>query len=424
MFRLAALGFSGVAMATPLPGEKDWSGYSFGQYVKDFNKSYVGENGNDRKANFEAMLHQVIEHNRQEDKTWFATINEFSDLTAAEFKAFVKGRLPHTQSWGGMKEEFKSTVDLASLPDSVDWRTKKGVVTKVKNQGQCGGCWAFSSTESLESHLAIATGQPAPVLSVQQILDCTPNPQQCGGHGGCEGATQPLAFNYTSTIGLATEYDYPYEEQTDSCRDSHMHPVAINQGYVELATNDYTALITAVATKGPVSISIAASSFSFQMYGGGVGGCGKGDYDMDHAVQLVGYGTDNGKDYWLVRNSWGKSWGEDGYIRMHRYGEGKEPCGMDEKPGDGDACKGDTKPKKYCGECGILSASSYPTGLKKVAPAPGPAPKPHKGNICRKISTKNACQKCEYENDCGFDPTHALCLSNDPDCDGTDDVIV
>jgi len=122
-----------------------------------------------------------------------------------------------------------------------------------------------------------------------------------------------------------------------------------------------------VATKGPVSISIAAGGFKFQFYGGGVlSSCN--DFVMDHAVQLVGHGTDtdSGKMYWLVRNSWGGSWGESGYMRVERFGEGAEPCGMDDKPQDGMACEGDDDPIEYCGLCGILSSSSYPTGLKKV----------------------------------------------------------
>merc|ERR1719162_2212827 len=150
-------------------------------------------------------------------------------------------------------------------------------------------------------------------------------------------------------------------------------PVAYNGNYTVLARNDYTALIDAVGNVGPVAISIAAGGSAFQFYGGRVlSDCN--DFVMDHAVQLVGYGTDGGKDYWLVRNSWGGSWGEKGYIRLQRYGDGKEPCGTDSKPQDGDACDGDTSPRTYCGECGILSASSYPTNFTSVQPAPTPAP--------------------------------------------------
>merc|ERR1719387_485147 len=135
-----------------------------------------------------------------------------------------------------------------------------------------------------------------------------------------------------------------------------------------LKVNDYASLVSAVATKGPVAISLAAGSFGWQLYGGGVlSSC---DCDMDHAVQLVGYGSDNGKDYWLVRNSWGGSWGESGYVRVQRFGDGKEPTCVDKKPQDGEACAGDTKPRTYAGLCGLMGSSSIPTGMKKVGECP------------------------------------------------------
>merc|ERR1712083_835964 len=211
---------------------------------------------------------------------------------------------------------------------------------------------------------AIQTNTAVQKLSPQQIVSCSPNPDQCGGSGGCDGSTQPLAFNYTETAGLTTEESYPYQGTTGTCQTSKIKSVGKNSGYVQLPKNNYTDLINAVATKGPVAISVAAGGFGWQIYFGGIMS-GSKNFDMDHAVQLVGYGTENGKDYWLVRNSWG-GWGEKGYIRLARYGEGKEPCGTDSTPQDGDACAGDTKPRTYCGECGILSSSSYPTGVKKA----------------------------------------------------------
>merc|ERR1712187_749930 len=236
------------------------------------------------------------------------------------------------------------------------------------NQGACGGCWAFSAAETLESHLAIATGKPAPKLSTQQLISCTPNPRHCGGTGGCGGATQPLAFNYTEAAGITTEEAYPFSGSTGTCEPSEIKPVAKNAGFTVLPSNDYTALMNAVVAKGPISISVAAGGMGWQLYGGGIMKPGRntGDYTIDHAVQLVGYGEENGVMYWLVRNSWGEDWGEDGYIRIQRFGEGKEPCGMDNRPQDGMACEGDTKPVQYCGVCGILSQSSYPTGLQPV----------------------------------------------------------
>merc|ERR1712226_1266782 len=119
----------------------------------------------------------------------------------------------------------------------------------VKDQGGCGSCWAFSAVETLESHLAIATGS-SPKLSPQQIVSCSPNPQHCGGTGGCQGSTQPLAFDYTKTAGITTESNYPYRGSTGTCDTSKIKPVAFNDGYAELATNNYTQLITAVAEKG------------------------------------------------------------------------------------------------------------------------------------------------------------------------------
>merc|ERR1719408_543356 len=141
----------------------------------------------------------------------------------------------------------------------------------------------------------------------------------------------------------------------------------MNDGFEMLETNDYTALMTAVATKGPIAISVAAGGIGWQLYGGGIyknGGALGCNMNVDHAVQLVGYGEDKDTMYWLVRNSWG-SWGEKGYMRLKRFGEGQEPCGVDKKPKDGMACDGDTDKPTYCGLCGVLSSSSYPTGLTK-----------------------------------------------------------
>lgn len=372
--RSVAVAIFASASGARLEGERDLASYTYTQYQEEF-----GKNSNDatREAIFYTNMAMIIEHNALPDKTWYANVNEFTDWTNDEFKAHRTGHSPHPQ---------QNVVELAALrqgdlPDEVDWRktdpTKQvptsGVVTKVKNQGSCGSCWAFSATETLESHLAIATGEEAPILSPQQIVSCAPNPQHCGGTGGCQGSTQPLAFNYT-VDGITTDANYPYKGSTGTCDQSKITPVASNDGYVQLETNNYTALVTAVASKGPIAISVAAGGLGWQVYGGGVYSDSAAfhpflcNYVMDHAVQLVGYGTDDksGKMFWLVRNSWGAGWGESGYIRVERHGEGKEPCGTDKKPQDGDACEGDKAPRTYCGLCGILSSSSYPTGLKKV----------------------------------------------------------
>jgi len=342
--------------AATLPGERDLTGYTWEHYMAEFSK-----NGGDQKT-FEANLALIKEHNANPDKDWHATVNHFTDMSSGEFEAYSKGRKIDAE-YGGTKSEYVPSGK--ALPDSVDWRDQ-GVVTATKDQGSCGSCWAFSAAETLESHLALATGDAVQILSPQQIVSCAPNPDKCGGSGGCDGSTQPLAFNYTSTAGITTEASYAYTQRTGTCDTSKISPVGYNSGYVELPVNDGAALMDALANTGPVAVSIAASGFKFQFYGGGVlSNCN--DFVMDHAVQAVGYGSDGGKDYWLVRNSWGASWGEGGYIRFARYAPADEPCGVDKNPADGDACAGDTTPRTYCGECGVLSSSSYPTGMTKAS---------------------------------------------------------
>lgn len=298
-------------------------------------------------------------------------VNEYADMTNEEFTAARSGKKPAAAR--PFATARLSTTKLSSLPDRLDWRETEGVVTETKNQGGCGSCWAFSATESLESMYAIATNSTAPKLSTQQMVSCSPNPDHCGGSGGCDGSTQELGYNYTQQVGLSLEKDYPYEGRTGTCETSKISAAVKHTGYEMLPMNNYTSLITAVHEKGPIAISIAAGGLGWQLYGGGIYDDKHCGFVQDHGVGLVGYGSDTvgvfkktKEDYWLVRNSWGKGWGEKGYIRIQRFGEGKEPCGMDKQPQDGSACTGDTKPVKYCGLCAILSDSSYPTGVSKA----------------------------------------------------------
>jgi cathepsin L len=299
-------------------------------------------------------------------------VNEFAALTPAEFKASMigNGHAPErvSRSVVGMGHDDAALAELLATPKnayptSLDWR-EKGVVTDVKDQGQCGGCWSFSTAETVESAVAIASGKLL-VFSEQELIACTENPNDCGGTGGCNGATQELGFQAYINNSVTLESDYPYQAQTTVCDTSKIIPVANISGYVVIPFNNYTATMNAVATVGPIAISAAAAPW--QLYSSGVfsSPCGS---DVDHAIQLVGYGHDDSVnlDYYLVRNSWSSSWGEEGYIKIARYGETPqgEPCFTDNTPGDGDGCDNGPSSIQVCGLCGILSDSSYATGAK------------------------------------------------------------
>jgi len=225
---------------------------------------------------------------------------------------------------------FTRLPEHIKAPDSVDWR-KEGAVTPVKNQGQCGSCWAFSTTGSLEgAHFRLTNKLVS--LSEQQLVDCSAKFH----NDGCNGGLMDNAFDYIKSIGgLDTEEEYPYHAKQAKCHFNKAHVAATCTGYVDVKSGDEDALRDAVATVGPVSIAIDATEDKFMLYKDGVfvdDGCSNGDEDLDHGVLVVGYGNDattmkgDSMDYWIVKNSWGPEWGEAGYIRMAR--NLKNMCGV------------------------------------------------------------------------------------------------
>jgi hypothetical protein len=234
-------------------------------------------------------------------------------------------------------------VNMTGLAADVDW-VAKGAVTPVKNQQQCGSCWAFSTTGSVEGAYFIAKGN-LKSLSEEELVECDHN-----GDNGCKGGLMDNAFQWIKENGgLCSEGDYKYTSGTGvtgTCKKTCSSVVTLS-GHQDVPSKDEDALKAAVA-KQPVSVAIEADQSVFQLYKGGVLeniSCGT---KLDHGVLIVGYGTDGGKDYWKVKNSWGPSWGEEGYIRLAR---GKNMCGIALQP-------------------------SYPTGVTDATPGPSPGPSP------------------------------------------------
>jgi len=309
-------------------------------------------------------------------------VNQFTDRTPQELgrtKGGNKHALTKTRGLQSPTGTFSSKTDaekqkiLASLPASKDWRDEN-VITPVKDQGHCGSCWAHAAVETIESFLAINTGVLTEI-SQQELVACMPNTNNCGGKGGCQGATAELAFDYLAEHGLPELWVYGYETETywlntdGAClRDLQfgsnkaMPRTVTADGYTLLPRNSYEDLLVAVATVGPVAINIDASTW--HAYEGGVfNGCAQDNVDINHVVQLVGYGTcpETKQDYWLVRNSWTSQWGVDGYIKLAR---GSGYCGQDLHNGDGVGCDYDATNVTVCGMCGILYDSSYPTNTR------------------------------------------------------------
>lgn len=359
----ALLGLS--VLEAKKPKWHELEGYTFERYVKDFGRKYTDEEFDQRKVLFEKNLEKIRSHN-QGKSSYKMGVNHFTDRTIEERKR-LNGARPHAMHQ--VKESLlkKDYVKVhktsgAPLPESVDWRlVSPSVLSAVKDQGDCGSCWAHGSTENIETYFAIATGQMF-ALSQQEITACAPNPDQCGGTGGCQGSIAELAFEYVKNHGIAQEWSNPYTAfygTTGNCSNSTA-PVVWLDGYVKLPANDQHAVMDAIAHTGPLSVNVDASEWF--MYESGVyDGCHyKNNITIDHVVQLVGYGTDAGlgKDYWLVRNSWNPTYGENGYIRVLRTPTAS--CGWDVDPQQGTACAGSPPQLWVCGECGIVFDTSYP----------------------------------------------------------------
>lgn len=310
-----AYGFSGI-----------FSTHLWNNFKKSHGKTYLSEEHEQfRFDQFRKNLEVIEKHNSEYSMgmhTYTLGVNYFADWSFEEFKNKMFGTRVGNATRNNNLGTFLRLPKHITLPESVDWR-KEGAVTEVKNQGECGSCWAFSTTGSLEGAHFRASGKLVE-LSEQQLVDCSGKFE----NQGCNGGLMDNAFEYVKENGgLDTEDSYPYHAHQGRC---HFKKKAIGSecsGYNDIASGSEEALKEALATIGPISIAIDATEGKFMLYKNGVlvdDTCGNTPDTLDHGVLLVGYGTDenasNGQnqDYWIVKNSWGPGWGEEGYVRMAR----------------------------------------------------------------------------------------------------------
>ena len=289
-------------------GEGDeWK--QFSNFQERFSKRY--ETFQELELRFEIFrenMRTIILHNLDSTQNYTMGINQFTDLTSGEFKEmYASGLKTEVGSYGC--KSFSGSA--SSAPASVDWRSEQAV-TSVKDQGQCGSCWTFSATGAIEGAWAISTGQLID-LSEQEMVDCATGISY-GSHG-CNGGQMEGAFKFVIANGQCSLASYPYTAKDGTCQ--KCSAVAKITSCSDVKPNDQISLKAAVAQQ-PVAVAIEADTRYFQSYSSGIltsTSCGT---TLDHGVLVVGYGEENGQKYWLVKNSWGTSWGDKGYVKIAR----------------------------------------------------------------------------------------------------------
>lgn len=305
-----------------LKAERHIQGWA--EFKKTYQKSYSTVDEEVKRFKIFVQHSENVEKHMAEEKLdgrhgFEVAINKFADLSSEEFVKMFNGYKQRPKT--GQNPTFLAPANV-QLNQTVDWR-KLGYVTGVKNQGQCGSCWSFSATGSLEGQHFKKTGKLVS-LSEQNLVDCS----GAEGNEGCDGGFMDWAFNYIQkNNGIDTEASYPYTAQDGTCHFNKANVGATVAGHTDIKSGDEKALQQAVGTVGPISVAIDASNWSFQLYSKGVynePACSSSQ--LDHGVLAVGYGTQGKKAYWLVKNSWGADWGLQGYILMSR--DKNNQCGI------------------------------------------------------------------------------------------------
>merc|ERR1711962_382404 len=315
---LLLLGLAAVAQTASVHEvRREWN-----EFKTTHSKQYASEE--EENARFAIYLDNkktIEEHNILYEAgkiSWEVGMNAFGDMIEDEFKAQYLGQvLPRGSGDRVSCPYFSDTVDT---PHHFDWRDH-GAVTDVKDQGACGSCWSFAATGSMEGRYFQDNGELVS-MSEQNLLDCA----QIWGCNG--GGRSDIALKYVESDGLNSEADYPYQHVQHNCRQSTSNPIYKCSGCVWTDEGDEHALKMALVQEGPVAVAIDASPLHFQFFKNGIiddPNCGTDYPDINHAVLAVGYGKENGDHYWIIKNSWGKSWGEQGYFKLAMN---KNMCGV------------------------------------------------------------------------------------------------
>lgn len=351
--------------------------YSFNAFIEDFGRTYTFGTAEylHRSAVFESSLAQIFATNSREDQSWTAGVYPFMDLTFDERQS-LHGYKPSGGHKSGIVALEMNTTVYGGSGDSYE-----AAAPPVLNQGSlCGSCWAVSAIQAVEAQL-MKTDTPtrehlygSPMrLSSQALLECAQieNPHNCGGPGGCKGATSEVAFDYIRDHGIPLSSDHPYHP-THLSKKCTLEPYPANWARVTigdwktLPSNKAQSLMQALVEDGAVVVAI--DSHNLYPYSSGIfDDCPK-DAVVSHALLAKGYGEAAGQKYWSLQNSWGLQWGESGSVRVLRRDNEDQWCGTDHHPEEGFACDGETKPVTVCGTCGILFDMVIPSSPRVEAP--------------------------------------------------------
>ena len=306
--------------------EQKWN--HFEEFMIRFKKIYESSEELEHRFSIFRNNLEYIQQVNQEGRSYTLGINQFTDMTQEEYSLFnYLGERPKSTF---QCEAFKSIS--SDIPESWDWR-EHNAVTNVKDQGQCGSCWSFSSSGAMEGAWAIETGTLLNI-SEQQLVDCS----RSYGNMGCHGGLMDNAFKYVIDNGLCSEEEYPYQAEQGQCSSAQCNRVVQIDNYADVEPNNEKVLMRAVAHQ-PISVAIQANLTSFRFYKRGVYQDPDCTDKLDHGVLIVGYGTDilQDLDYWIVKNSWTSNWGDEGYVKILRNyekygGDSSGMCGIAVQP--------------------------------------------------------------------------------------------